>query len=211
MALTWKGEKISLTGTDTNFTTQEHYFISTNKYVQQYASLTCYSCSIWSTWKRQANILALGGSGSSGFKSPRASRWAGDKEGVFGPRFKVQLHFVDVAVVLCCNSIRNAGKGNTGFFWGPRMLIIIHHWHLNNLMHWKINLCFKSSTLWNFVFPACSIFAVGPFRFEDTLGEDDSINLANNIHFVFISCFVVLYFDDWSDKCIIPRGCLCLY
>lgn len=46
------------------------------------------------------------------------------------------------------------------------------------------------------MFPACSIFAVGPFRFEDTLGEDDSINLANNIHFVFISCFVVLYFDD---------------
>lgn len=43
--------------------------------------------------------------------------------------------------------------------------------------------------------PACSIFAVGPFHFEDTLGEDDSINLANNIHFFSLVVFVVSYFN----------------
>lgn len=135
------------------------------------------------------------GSSGSGFKTLRAGRWARSREGIFRSGSKTQIHFVDVAVVvLCCNSIRNTGKENTGFFWGPHRLVIIYHWHLSNLTHWKIRLCCKSSILWNRVFPACSIFAVGPFHFEDTLGEDDSINLANNIHFVFISCFCSFIF-----------------
>ena len=105
--------------------------------------------------------------------------------------------FLLLVWLICCDSIRNTEKGDTGFFRGLHRLIIAHHWQLNNLTHWKISLYFKSSILWNLVFPACSIFAVGPFHFEDTLGEDDSINLANNIHFVFISCFRSFIFWCW--------------
>lgn len=42
-------------------------------------------------------------------------------------------------------------------------------------------------TVVQIVFPDHSIFATGLFQFEDTFGDTDSIHLANNIHFVFIS------------------------
>lgn len=196
MALTWKSEIMSLTGTDTNLTTLKNIISSQQvnmctKMLSWFgipasSEALCKGQQILWPWEG-AVVVAL-----------KTLDQAGEEETKRVSLGQAPKHrFILLVWLICCDSIRNTEKGDTGFFRGLHMLIIVHHWQLNNLTHWKISLYFISSTLWNLVFPACSIFAVGPLHFEDTLGEDDSINLANNIHFVFISCFCSFIFWCW--------------
>lgn len=145
--------------------------------------------------QQHSNILAAEGDSDSAFKTPKAARWAGGRTGISGSGSKIQVHFIDVAVVvLRCNSASDAGEGTDWIFLGSlransHLPLTLEQFHtLEKKCVFQILYTVELSV------PSLFYFCPWTISFEDTLGEDDSINLANNIHFVFISCFCSFIF-----------------